>query len=707
MSRRSVTARTTLAVLVALLVALMANSPTAGAQTTGSVELVAQSAWVDDGGIYNIQVRIAGAPTESAIILRIYEPWTQRDDFLRGTIPEDAQLLLEHSPVVLSDAQETSNEVLNLEVLLDGPNTRLEEPEPPTTNPEATGTADLTDVIEQQPLPFEVLTTDGGSAVYPVEVALVDSAGETTDSFVTSLIELPRRDLRPPLAVATVLEAVVDVDPTPNTAAELDDETLTNVGVLATIIAQHPDANVALSISPETLALLANDDGDVANEIVEQLRSNLSASQLFPNPFVDIEEQAWFDAELTNEVIELYAAGSDNTIESIGIEPQTSVMLLDETLTSEGVDHLGELGVQGAIVRPDQLRALDRNVFTQALTTSFLLDSDDPSVQEIPALVADGDLSTHFTNEGGSVLNANRLLADLVILSLQDSTGRQSAVVNPPADWQPDDTFLNVYLSGIERIPSLRGASPEQALAETAITPSLGIGTISGPLVRSLNPPAPATSLRSYRTEYSQARNAIESWTTVIGSDTSSRRRLDELLFSSTDHRQSEQQQNDFIEAVYSLIDLEKDSAILAPEAETITLTGRESLVPIVIENRLDTRATVLMILSSDELDFAEGSEIVQSLEPGPNRIEIPIIARASGDSPINIQILSPDGLILLGSAEVLVRTFAFSGVGIAIGGVAIIVLFFWWLRDVRGSREDENEDSDTHTNEADEMIGV
>ena len=79
----------------------------------------------------------------------------------------------------------------------------------------------------------------------------------------------------------------------------------------------------------------------------------------------------------------------------------------------------------------------------------------------------------------------------------------------------------------------------------------------------------------------------------------------------------------------------------------------------------------------------------------------------ASGDSPIQIQVLSPDGLVLLGSTEVLVRTFAFSGVGIAIGAIAIIVLFFWWLRHVRGARATVDPPVEERSIEANEMIGV
>ena len=672
----------------------LTSQTTLGAQPTGSVELVAQSPWVDDGAIYNIQVRTAGASPESTIVVRVFSPWTERSAFLRQEMPEDTELLLELNPVLLSDAQETSNEVLDFEILLDGPATQTPE-------------AVLEAAPNQQEQGLPALLSDGDSAIYPVEVALIDRDGQVTDSFLTSIIELPRRDLRPPLAVSTVLDANVDFASAPGQVTELSEDALAELAVFSNAVSQHPNTNIALSVSPQTLVTVAQDERPAAVAITSSFSDNLSPAQLLPNPLADVEEQAWFDADLTSELVELYEAGSAAAAESIGVEPSKSVLFLDPTTTSDGISGIRDLGVQGVIVQPNQLSALDRGVFPHALTTRFFIEGQDADTEDVPALVTNSDLAGHFTADGGSILNANRLLADLVLLSLQDDGGRHSVVVNPPEDWVPDTRFLNVYLSGVERIPALLGATPEQALADTEITPRLGLGSISGPLTRELDPSTSAQSLRSFRTEYSQARNAIESWTAVIGQDTASRRDLNELLYLSAGHDQTETEQIAFIEAVYSFINTQKDSAITTPAADTITLTGRESLIPIVLENRLSTPATVLMILTSGELDFAEGSEIVQTLEPGSNRIEVPIIARASGDSPIQIQVLSPDGTVLLGSTEVLVRTFAFSGIGIAIGGVAIIVLFFWWLRHVRGTRDTVGPPMNEHSPEANEMIGV
>lgn len=717
-----------IALAVISLIAVMVAALPARAQTPGSLELVAQSSWVDDGGIFSIQVRVAGATPDSTVVLRVLSPWVERGDFLREDLTESSAVLLELDPVVLGDAQETSNEVLGLEFVIDGPNTRqaqanaiaeAQQPEDPEEgvgdqSTEALEPVDDTDtpvepdpaIPEDPPVVLPALVSDGGSAVYPVEVSLLDGEGNLTDSFLTSLIELPRRDLRPPLDVSIVLEADISSTATPEASAELSEQDLAELRIFGDAFAQHPSANMALSISPETLIALTRHDTDQADQIIEQLQNNLSSEQLFRNPFTNLEEQAWFDAELTDELARLYTAGDEVMIRTIGIEPEPTVMLVDRTISTDGLDDLVELGVQGAIVRPAQVTPLDRSIFPQALTTRFLIDGDE-DIEPLPALVSDGGLSNHFNGSGGAVLNANRLLADLVLLSLQNPGGRQSVVVRPPAAWVADATFLNVMLAGLERIPAIRGSSPSQALAETEITPSLGIGTIGGPLHRQLNPPLQAANLDDFRTEYRLARGFIDSWSTVIGTDNPVREQLDELLHLSTDADLSVNEREAFIVAIYTLINEERETSITTPENETVTLTGRDFSVPIVLENRLDTEASVLLMLSSEELDFPEGAEIFQTLQPGPNRIAIPISARASGDSPIRIEVLSPDGLVELGSSVVLVRTFAFSGVGIAIGSVAILVLLVWWLRHVRGTRGTIAPLHEAETAEAEEVIGV
>ena len=137
-------------------------------------------------------------------------------------------------------------------------------------------------------------------------------------------------------------------------------------------------------------------------------------------------------------------------------------------------------------------------------------------------------------------------------------------------------------------------------------------------------------------------------------------------------------------------------------------MTGRRSDVPILIDNNLDSDTAVLLLLDSEKLDFPEGREIDAVLTPGSNRIEVPIEARGSGDSPIRIQVFSPDRSILLGSSEIVVRLLAFSGVGVLIGGVAILVLLGWWLRHLRSARGTvKDSTANPDSKDSGELIGV
>lgn len=646
----------------------------AASQTTGSLELVAQSSWVDDGGIYDLQVRVAGADPESSVLVRVLPAWAERDDFLRQDLPAEIEPLLELEPTVLGDIQNTSNEVLGFQILVAGPNTEADD-----------------DLDEASPI--DVLRTDGGSAVYPVEVTLFDADGNQSDQLVTSLIELPRGERAAPLQVAIALESQVLPSTMPDGSIDIDPEDLLTLEVLTDAIVQHSSASVAIALSPETLAALEAHNSDEATQILENFRENVEPDQLLASPFTKVQEQAWIDAGLTPELRELYLIGSGVVNTTLGVAPDTSVMLLDRTVDADGLAVLTDpdtrgfdpFGVAAVIVRPAQLESLDRSVFPQALTTRFVIPTSEGTT--IPALVADGGLANHFTNPGGATYNANRLLADLTLLSLQNSDVRQAVVVNPPDDWVPDATFLNVMLTGLERIPAIRGVSPVEALAETAFTPERGLDTLSPPLRRELQPQRDADNIRSFRTEFSQAQTAIDSWAEVIPGDEALNNRLEQLLRLSTDYRLSDGERMAYIDTIYTLIDAQKESSITTPESETITLTGRMAEVPITIENNLGVDASVLIILDSEKLTFPDGQSLALTLPPGPNRIEVPIEARASGDSPIRVQVFTPDRSVLLGSSEVLVRTFAFSGVGIVIGGISLAVLLVWWLRHRRKSR--------------------
>ena len=680
----------TLVVVTIAAAASLSGSPALNAQSLGSIELVAQSSWVDEGGIFNAQVRVAGADPESTVIFEILGPWENRGAFLDRDVAE-AETLLTVGPTVLSEVQDTSNEVIGLEV-------EVSRQPPVIPTPE--------ELEDDAAAPAPALLTTGDPAVYPLVASLLTADGEIIDSFVSSIIHLPRRPIGSALATSLILESPIGTSIDIEGLSTLTREDIAELSILVEAIAQHPNDNVSLSITGETLLSLQRSQLLEAREILDMIRDSFSADQLVPQPFSALEEQAWIDAGLTRELVDLYKRSEEATIDITGIEPNGSVAVLDSTVTSAGLAELLRLGVEGIVAESAVFEPLDDAFFPESLTTRFLVPA--PGVEPLPAMVFDTDLANHFVAGDSAVIDANRMLADLTLLSLQHPNTAQGAFVRPPPDWIPDATFLNVLLNGLERIPSVDSTSPENVLANTTFAPARGIDSLSPPLQRDLLPQRSPVDLRAYRTEFSQAQATIEAWSTVIASNTQDVGRLNELLELSTNGEHGETQRNAYIDQIYNIIDTQRTDSITTPATETITLTGRRSEVPIVIDNNLDTDTAVLLVLDSEKLDFPEGREIDAVLTPGSNRIEVPIEARGSGDSPIRIQVFSPDRSILLGSAEIVVRLLAFSGVGVLIGGLAILVLLGWWLRHLRSARGTV-EDSTAHPDSQDsgELIGV
>ena len=680
-------------VAVAILSASVSTTSPAGAQASGLLELVAQSSWVDERGIFNAQVRVAGADSEASVSFRVFPAWEGRAEFAGGVISQDAEPLLELDPIMLSEVQDTSNEVLSIELEV----SRL--PISPVTNAE--------EATEDAVLPTPRLVTDGAPSVFPLEVALLGPDGSLVDSFLTSIIYLPRFALGRALATSIIFESPIGPSIRPDGTSTLTEEDLEELRILVDAIAQHPNGMVALSIPGETLLSMARSELPAAEEILSLIQDRFTAEQLLPRPFTDLEDQAWVDAGFERELAEFYEANVEVTEELTGITTQSTVIFLGESVDVDGLVALSDLGAEGVIVREEQVTTLDRSTFPDELTTRFLLQTT-PRGEPVPSIAVSTDLSEHFDDETPVPLTANRLLGDLTMFALTNPGLSQGVVITPPTDWVPNEQLLNVVLSGLERIPVLRGASPVEVLSTTAFTPSSGINTLSSPLQRQLDPRIEPTNLRSYRTEFSQAQATIESWSTVIIGDMESVDRLNELLELSANRAFDGERQLTYIDQIYQVIDIQRTDSITTQEAETFTLTGRNSDVPVVVNNNLEIDAAVLLLLDSEKLRFPEGREIEVVLAPGSNRIEVPIEALASGDSPIRVQVFSPDRTILLGSSEILIRTLAFSGVGVIIGTIAIAVLLLWWLRHrkrARGTVEDVPAHSDSPKSE--EPIGV
>ena len=127
--------------------------------------------------------------------------------------------------------------------------------------------------------------------------------------------------------------------------------------------------------------------------------------------------------------------------------------------------------------------------------------------------------------------------------------------------------------------------------------------------------------------------------------------------------------------------------AFTTPTDQDVRLTGRRADVPFTVHNGLDTTARVVVVLQSDgRLEFPDGEALEVVLEPGRNRLALPVRARTSGAARLQVTIRSPDEarLLQLGSTDLVVRTTSLPGVGVALFVGALAVLAIWWVRATR-----------------------
>jgi len=107
----------------------------------------------------------------------------------------------------------------------------------------------------------------------------------------------------------------------------------------------------------------------------------------------------------------------------------------------------------------------------------------------------------------------------------------------------------------------------------------------------------------------------------------------------------------------------------------------------------------LVMRARSPRLEIDEPTtEIV--LQPGENRVDLPVRVQAPGESLLRIELSAPDGGITIPGPDVPVRSTAISGVGAALSAVSVLFLLGWWFNTMRRRQRDRARDRRVHPSE-------
>jgi hypothetical protein len=136
-------------------------------------------------------------------------------------------------------------------------------------------------------------------------------------------------------------------------------------------------------------------------------------------------------------------------------------------------------------------------------------------------------------------------------------------------------------------------------------------------------------------------------------------------------------------DALITGVEREIDSvraAVVAPEPFSFTVGGREASIPLRIGNTSSTPVTIEVHLESDKLAFPE-NDFVHELPPNAtSEIQVDIVARSNGVSPMTVSLRTPFGSTLTDPVVLTARVNNLTGLGRVVTVGLLLVLATWWM---------------------------
>lgn len=652
--------------------------------------------------------RSNGAATPADVLdITSVTPWVDADgDFQvrfgpTSSIPADAQLTYTiHQSLVPTKSEDLRDQVNGV---IDGASAGkvLQAPE---TRPlsdfgdPATG-AVLTIPIRSRSSEDRSRVLLPNPGIHPVELVLTSSNGPELWSQVVFLNRLPTPSTSTQEPVRVTLLMPIESPPTlgvDGTASFSIDErsALERAGSLLRAV---PGAPLSLGLRPNTLDGLTRVDEPWSDSVVSSITAAVNPAPtsgsttvtpeptgLIALPYVAVDAGGLAAAGAGGEIGRQVDLGAQVTQGATGATASTTTWVLDDSLTPDALDVLASRGVDTVIV-PGSALTLPNGIAAQrAMTGAVRLDAG----QGMRAIAYDDDLSLTLSNatvdpgvrahEVVSVMMASWFEAE----ASKDDEAPASVILVPPA-------IDSQVITALE--PSLDGRGPLIADASLPVLPDSVADEPTAVLTRREPPDERAAvaataetrrQIAAYRSMAPAAESELELWD-----------RLDAETLAAALAPAQRLELHDTVRR-----QIAADVAqIEPPRARRVVLTSRTTTIPLRLRNDLPYDMRVTLRARSPRLDINSGRAQNIVLAPGENRIDLPVVVQAPGESLLRIDIMSPDGGLEIASTTVPVRSTAISGAGAALSVISLLFLVLWWIHTHRRRRRHTARDAGTH----------
>lgn len=529
----------------------------------------------------------------------------------------------------------------------------------------------------------------GCGGVYPLQVSLVDVlTGQpvTIDSFTTYLIVVPSK-VAPQERLRFSFVVPVGVPPafaTTGTPA-VPREIVARIETIARAEASWPGAPLTVDIFGQTLLALARSRGHA--KLVNTLVTDAGA--LVGGPFSAVNPTRLVRAGLEDDLASQFARGYEVFAKVLHVSGGSGIYVATTPIGAHGLAALAADGITRVVVPQNNLESLP-NAAPAATQWPYTLSAPFRIAgTTVEGLQADQGLAAHLIGSASSALRAQQLLADLGELYFDSPDFPQSRGVAlvAPESWAPSTGFLAAMLRGLASSPIVTTV-PIARLFQTVQRgtcqepPSAVTGCSAA--VRSIVSPTLSAHGSITSGQVQEVRIQLAELSSIIPSDTATINNLDDAILLAETAGLDPSTRQAYLSAPLAMVG-KLGSELNLPPGRTVTVTSSSARFPIAITSTSRTPLHVILLVSGPNLTSSTDVPVV--LKRGTTSLIVRVGTRTSGDSTLQLRLVSPAGLLELANAEFTIRSTAISGVAIALTAGAGAFLFYWWFRSASRRR--------------------
>lgn len=434
---------------------------------------------------------------------------------------------------------------------------------------------------------------------------------------------------------------------------------------------------ISIAISPEVAESLTKEmlPTTVAARDVDRLIS-AAGGEVFSLPYRSIDPFAAGPTGLNDRFISELNAG-DEAIKAAfpSLTPMRSVWLADDAITStaittEGVDLLKSQGVERLIMTDDSYaKGALQDELDDTQSGLFAVDSTSLPIV-ITGTVGEITHNPNISIEDQAVLSVARIMQHR---RKQPKLARSVLFSAPDLTIPNDETVQAIerLLSGDPTVKFTRVSDlPNQITANPAIvTPSVPQIDLAQ---RQLTADALQALINDTGSMLDKEHEFVTNWNAIIND-----------LF---DQRGNEEYVVDIIDVVTNETSAVRQW-VSVPMSGTVNLTGRDTPLPLLINNTGADPLQVLIRLNSPRL-LVPDEPLAMTLPPGMSSVQVPVEARSNGSFDVEVEVLSPAGTPIVNNITIVAKAMTLSGFGRLIGFSLILALISWWVSHIRRQRQ-------------------